>query len=178
MYPGSTWKKDYAPNLKGINWHNAMVIPNPEIPDELEVRTASGFIYFLDRVVPPMPSIEEYMIANQDKYGLYYDILQRFAVYNNSKTDEQSRIQWQKSYDLVFNLAEERGTSTNTAVPPQNMWTAFLPTNNALQSYLDNTVLKYYSSLDSVPRVTLYYILQTQLSRTLVVMSKMENGIL
>lgn len=176
MYPGSTWKKDYPSNLKGINWHNAMILPNPEIPEELEVRTASGFIYFIDRVVPPMPSIEEHMIANPDRFGLYYDILQRFATYGNTRTDEQNRVQYRKGYDLIFNLAEERGPSTNTEVPPQNMWSAFLPNNQVLQQYLDNTVFKYYSSIDSVPRVTLYYILQTQLSGTLVVMSKMEQN--
>lgn len=176
MYPDSDWEKNYTPNLKGMNWHNAMVIPNPEIPDELEVRTSSGFIYFLDRVVPPMPSIEEYMIANQDKYGKYYDILQRFATYGMSRVDEDKQVLYRKSYDLVFDLAEERGPSTNTAVPPQNMWTAFLPPDNVLQSYLDNTVLKYYASIDSVPRVTLYYILQSQLSGALVIPSKLKNG--
>lgn len=176
MYPNSTWEENYTDNLKGMNWHNAMVIPNPEIPDELEVRTASGFIYFLDRVVPPMPSIEEYMRANQDKFGLYYDILQRFAVYGNQRIDEQRRVLYRKSYDLVFDLAEERGPSTNTAVPPQNMWTAFLPSDQVLQNYLDNTILNYYSSIDDVPKVTLFYILQSQLSGALVLMSKLENG--
>ncbi|HKJ79407.1 MAG TPA: fasciclin domain-containing protein, partial [Prolixibacteraceae bacterium] len=176
MYPDSKWKEGYAPDLKALNWHNAMVIPNPEIPEELEVRTASGFIYFIDRVVPPMPSIEEYMRDNPDKFGLYYDILQRFATYGNARSDEQNRVLLQKGYEMVFNLAEERGTSTNTAVPPQNMWSAFLPTNETLQKYLDDTVLKNYSSLDSVPRVTLFYILQTQLSRTMVLKSKMENS--
>ncbi|MCF8380971.1 MAG: fasciclin domain-containing protein [Bacteroidales bacterium] len=176
MYPGSDWEKNYTSNLKGMNWHNAMVIPNPEIPDELEVRTASGFIYFLDRVVPPMPSIEEYMIKHQDKYGLYYDILQRFATYGNPKIDEDKQILYRKSYDLIFDLAEERGPSTNTAVPPQNMWTAFLPPDDVLQKYLNETVLQYYTSIDEVPRVTLYYILQSQLSGALVVPSKLKNG--
>ncbi len=176
MYPGSTWKKGYTPNMKGMNWHNAQVIPNPEIPTEYEVRTASGFIYFLDRVVPPMPSIEEYMRAHLDKYGTYYDVLQRFANYTTSKVDEQNRVQWRKSYTDVFDLAEELGPSTNTAVPPQNMWTAFLPTNDILQQYLNNTVLKYYPSIDSVPRVTLFYILQTQLSARMVLMSQLNKG--
>ncbi len=176
MYPGSTWKKGYKSGLKGMNWHNAQVIPNPEIPDELEVRTASGFIYFIDRVVPPMPSIEEYIRANPQKYGLYYDILQRFAQYGNTRIDEQNRVLWRKSYDQIFDLAEERGPSTNTAVPPQNMWTAFLPPNNVLQNYLDNTVLKFYPSLDSVPRVTLFYILQTQLSPRMVLVSQLNKG--
>lgn len=178
MYPGSSWKDNYDTGLKGTNWHNAMVLPhvNADGEEELEVRTSSGFIYYIDRVVGFMPSIEEYMIANQDKFGLYYDLLQRFATYGNSKVDEQNRVLYRKGYDLVFNLAEERGPSTNTAVPPQNMWTAFLPNNATLQSYLDNTVLKYYPAIDSIPRVTLFYILQTQLSANLVLMSKMEKS--
>ncbi len=176
MYPGSTWEKNYTQNLKGMNWHNAMVIPNPEIPDELEVRTSSGFIYFLDRVVPPMPNIEEYLKNNPGKFSLYYDILQRFASYGNTKIDEQQRVLYKKSYDLVFDLALERGPSTDPAVPPQNMWSAFIPSNEVLQNYLDRTIYKYYSSIDSVPRVTLYYILQTQLSANLVLMSKMEQS--
>ncbi len=180
MYPGSTYKKDYAGELKGTNWHNAMVLPytNADGEEELEVRTASGFIYYIDRVLGTMPSIEEYMIANPDKYGLYYDILQRFAVYGNQRTDEQGRVQYRKSYDLVFNLAHERGPSAGNEgiIPPQNMWTAFLPNNETLQNYLDNTILKYYPAIDSVPRVTLYYILQTQLSQSLVLMSKAEKS--
>ena len=176
MYPGSTWEEGYPGNLEGLNWHNAMVIPNPENQDELEVRTSSGFIYFLDRVVPPMPSIEEYMIKNQDKYGLYYDLLQRFAQYGSSRTDEEGYVQYKKSYKQVFDLASERGPSQRTEVPPQNMWTAFLPSDNMLQSYLDNTVLQYYETIDDIPPVTLYYILQSQLSRNLVLKSKLAEG--
>ncbi len=176
MYPGSTWEKGYVGNLKGMNWHNAQVIPNPEIPEELEVRTASGFIYFLDRVVPPIPSIEEYMVAHPEKFSLYYDILQRFATYPTSKVDEQKRVLYKKSYDLIFDLANEIGPPQTAGIPPQNMWSAFLPNNTVLQSYLDRTVLKYYSSLDSVPRVTLYYILQTQLSANLALLSKIEKS--
>lgn len=184
MYPGSTWKKDYPSDLKGMNWHNAMVIPyasDPAHPEkkELEVRTASGFIYFIDRVVSNMQSIEEYMRANQAKYGLYYDILQRFAEYGNTKVDEQNRVMYRKTYtDPLFDLAHERGPSEGNegVIPPQNMWTAFLPTNDVLQNYLNNTVLKYYPSLDSVPRVTLFYILQTQLSSRMVLMSALKKG--
>lgn len=176
MYPGSTWEKGYPEGMEGLNWHNAQVIPNPKLPDELEVRTSSGFIYFLDRPVSPMPSIEEYMIANQDKYGLYYDLLQRFANYTGQKIDEDRNVLYRKTYDLVYDLAEERASSTNTAVPPQNMWAAFLPQDALLQDYLDNTVFKYYSAIDSIPRVTLYYIVQTQLSRELVLKSKLAKG--
>jgi len=178
MYPGSTWKKDYTPNLKGTNWHNAMVIPNPEIPDELEVRTSSGFIYFLDRVVPPMPSIEEYLRApaNQERFGLFYDLMQRFADYTGGQTDEQNRVLYKKTYDLIFDIADEWATAPRSDPMPRALLSAFIPNNQALQAYLDNTVLKYYPSIDSVPRVTLYYILQTQLSKALALISKIEQN--
>lgn len=176
MYPGSTWEAGYPSGMEGLNWHNAQVIPNPKIPDELEVRTASGFIYFLDRPVTPMPSIEEYLIANQDTYGLYYDLLQRFANYTGDRVNEEREVEKRKTYDLVYDLAEERASSTNTAVPPQNMWAAFIAKNEILQEYLDQTVFKYYESIDSIPRVTLFYIVQTQLSRELVLKSKLSKG--
>ena len=36
-----------------------------------------------------------------EKFGVYYDILQRFARYGTAKTDEQKRILYKKSYDLI-----------------------------------------------------------------------------
>ncbi|MCK4746651.1 MAG: hypothetical protein KAT15_06440, partial [Bacteroidales bacterium] len=105
--------------------------------------------------------------------GLYYDLLQRFAAYGNQMVDEERRVLYRKSYDLIFDLADERGPSTNTNIPAQNMWTAFLPTDAVLQNYLDNSVLQYYAAIDSIPRVTLYYILQSQLSGTIALRSKL-----
>jgi uncharacterized surface protein with fasciclin (FAS1) repeats len=179
MYPGSTWKKGYGLDengipLKGLNWHNAMVLPNPMKTDELEVRTASGFIYFVDRVVPPMPSMEEYLRNNPEKFGLFYDMMQRFANYNSKFVDKDKRVMWKKSYDLLFNIAEEVGPENPPK--PKRMFSGFVPSNDVMQAYLDNSVMKYYPSLDSVPKITLFYILQSQLSEALVLVSKMEQS--
>ena len=179
MYPGSSWRKNYGVDengepLKGLNWHNAMVIPNPEKPDELETRTASGFIYFLDRVVAPMPNMEEYLLNNQDRFGLFYDIMQRFANYTSKKTDKDKRVMYQKSYDLLFNIANEVGPENPPK--PKRMFSGFIPSNTVLQQYLDEKVLKFYPTLDSVPKITLFYILQSQLSEALVLVSKMEQS--
>jgi uncharacterized surface protein with fasciclin (FAS1) repeats len=177
MYPGSTWEEGYPEHLDGLNWHNAMVLPNPDNQDELEVRTSSGFIYFLDRVVPPSPTVEQYIKANQDKYGLYYDLLQRFAEYGGSKIDDQKRVLYTKSYDLIYDLASELasgggGSSSCT----RNMWTAFLPADDILQEYLDKEILPHYPVLDEVPRITMFYILQSQLAERLVLKSTLAAG--
>ncbi|MGE5428939.1 MAG: fasciclin domain-containing protein, partial [Methylococcaceae bacterium] len=163
MYPESKWSK------YGLNWGNAAVT-------ESEVRTSNGFIYFLDQVVPPQKSIEEYLREHRDKFGLYYDILQRFANYSNTRT-VNNQIQYAKSYNsIVSNIAEEQGAFTGNEVRMKDMFTAFLPNNEVLQKYLDEKVLTTYSSIDSVPKVTLAYILQTQLSRSLGLISKISKS--
>lgn len=162
MYPESKWSEN------GLNWGNAAVT-------ESEVRTSNGFIYFIDQVVPPQKNIEEYLREHKDKFGLYYDILQRFADYSTTRTIN-NQIQYGKSYKLVSNIAEEQGAFTGNEVRMKDMFTAFLPNNQVLQEYLDRTVLKTYSSIDSVPKVTLYYILQTQLSRSLGLISKISKS--
>jgi uncharacterized surface protein with fasciclin (FAS1) repeats len=82
-----------------------------------------------------------------------------------------------KSYDLIFDLASEfasggGGSSSCT----RNMWTAFLPSDEILQEYLDKNILQHYSSIESVPRITLFYILQSQLSERLVLRSTLSSG--
>lgn len=165
MYPGSKWETGHG----DMNWGNAMVT-------ESEVRTSNGFIYFVDQVVPPQKNIDQYLLANQDKYGLFYDILQRFATYSASGIDKNKNQLYSKGYNLVSNLAEEQGAFPGNEVRMKDMYTLFLPSDQVLQDYLNKTLLKTYSSLDSVPKVTLYYILQTQISRSLGLMSKISNS--
>jgi uncharacterized surface protein with fasciclin (FAS1) repeats len=163
-YPASTWG--------GLmQWHNAMVIPQtiPATVDNLASRTADGFIYYIDQVVPPMPSIEQYLKNNPDTYGLYYDIAQRFAQYAVVRIDEQDRQNYGKFYRQISNIAAEGGPFLGAL--ERNMrgsFTTFIPTNEVLQNYLDNTVFKYYNSIDSVPEITLYYILQSHINMSLI----------
>jgi uncharacterized surface protein with fasciclin (FAS1) repeats len=162
IYRNSDWNND-------MNWGPAMIT-------ESQVATANGFIYFIDRVVPPQPNIDMYLSRNQDKYGIFYDLMQRFATYGGQKTDPfTKKLMYLKGYDLVSNIAEEQGAFTGNEVQMKDMFTVFVPDDVTMQNYLDNTVLKYYSSIDSVPRSTLFYILQTQISRSLALISKIEK---
>lgn len=179
MYPESEWKKGYTSDMIGTNWHSAMVLPHEnEVGElELEVRTASGFLYFIDRVIEPMPSVDEYL-QKTEKYSIFYDLLQRFATYSSAGSTPDGRALYRKGYDLVYNIANEYGgSSTGPGTNfPQSIWTAFVPSNTVLQNYLDNTLLQTYPSLDSVPRITLYYLLQSHLAMSAVLMSQMEKA--
>lgn len=162
IYKNSTWG--------GLNWHNAMVT-------ESEVRTASGFIYYLDQVVPPMPSIEEHLKDNQDKYGVYYDLIQRFARYRSAGTNEKDERVYRKQYINMMNLASDAGPSAGGELQRQDMFTAYIPKDDVMQTYLDEKVFPYYPAVDSMPEVTLYYIVQSHITPKLNVKSKIKKGV-
>lgn len=167
MYPGSSWS--------GTQWHDAMVT-------EAEVRTSSGFIYYIDRVVAPIPTIEKYLLEHQDNFGLYYDIAQRFATYYDDELNEQAERVYRKGYNQILDFANEWGpsgdlSSGNPDMYPEMlyMFSTFIPYDHVLQEFLDNTVFQYYESIDSVPQLFLVYLLQSHLNSFLNLPSKMEK---
>jgi uncharacterized surface protein with fasciclin (FAS1) repeats len=170
MYPESKWG-----GL--LQWHNAMIIPpegkeNTTDMEDLANPTSSGFIYYLDQVVDSMPSVEQYLIGHQDKYSLFYDLMQRFATYTAAGTDQQGRRLYAKGYSSISDIASEEGPGSGQPTCLLNIFTVFLPDNTLLQTYLDNTVLKTYPSIADVPDVTIRYILQTQITNRLELKSK------
>ncbi len=186
MYPDSKWNDN-------MNWGNAMVLDDPEwVADPKQTleenqisrrnsaarRTSNGFIFYLDRVMDQTESLEQYMQAHPEKYGVYYDMLQRFAKYTSPKVfiDRGKEVGYMKNYDLVSNIAEEQGAFTGNEVRMKDMYSAYVPNNEVLNDYLNKNVLNTYANLDSVPEVTLYYILQTQLGRSLGLISKISKS--
>lgn len=170
MYPESQWG-----GL--LQWHNAKILPpegkeNTTNIEDLANPTSSGFIYYLDQVVDSMPSVEQYLIGHQDKYGLFYDLMQRFATYTSAGTDKQGRRLYSKGYSNISNIASEQGPGVGQYTNQLNIFTVFLPEDDLLQAYLDNTVLTTYPSLADVPDVTIRYILQTQITHRLELKSK------
>jgi uncharacterized surface protein with fasciclin (FAS1) repeats len=172
MYPNSTWG--------GLmNWHTAMIIPpsaNTSNIEDLAHPTASGFIYYIDRVIDAMPSIEQYLIAHQDQYGKFYDLMQRYASYTPSGIDKQGRKLFTKVYTGITNIALEEGPTTGDPMRMANLFTVFMPDDNLLQTYFENTILQGYPSIDSVPDVTIKYILQSQMTNRVEVKSKFTKA--
>lgn len=163
FFPDTKWS--------GLQWYNANVLSS-------EAKCSNGYIYFIDKVVPAIPSIEEYIKDRQGKYGVYYDLIQRFAYYSlvgYSEDDEQVKI-YGKGYSGITNIASEGGpTADGGIIQRKNSWTALIPTNNALKDYIDNTLLKHFSSLDEVPEITLTFLAQSCLVNRLVIPSKMQK---
>ena len=115
------------------------------------------------------------MHDNQEQFGLFYDIAQRFATYPTSKVNEQNERVYRKSYSGIFNIADERGPNSDGTAKHLYLFTAFIPSDNVLQEFLDNTVLPTYGSLDSVPQIFLKYLLKSHLNDFLILPTKMED---
>lgn len=166
MYPESSWS--------GTQWHDAMVTVG-------EVLTSSGFIYYVDRVVKPPPTIETYLIDNKDKFGLFYDLAQRFATYGwgGYSPDPERERRYKKGYNNILNFADGYyGPSNSQAGAMLYMFSAFIPYDHILEDYLDNTILKSYASIDDVPKLFLVYLLQSHLYNRLALPSKMQKRFL
>ncbi len=163
MYPGSSWS--------GTQWNDAMVT-------EAEVRTSSGFIYYIDRVVEPYPTIDKYLHDHQDSYGIFYDLTQRFASYTSLGVNEYDERIYDKSYNQILDLADENGPGSVDNAPSLALYlfTAYVPNDDVLQNYLNNTILQYYSSIDSVPELYWVYLLQSHLSDRINIKSRIEKG--
>jgi hypothetical protein len=171
FFPDVPWENNLVYNTK---WYNANI--------ELAKICSNGYIYFLDKAVPIIYSIEEYLRNNQDKYGLYYDIAQRFARYHYAGRldDANQTMVYIKSYTssgiLGINFADENGPSgTDPVYQRRSIYSALIPTDEVLQAYLDTTIFKYYDYIDSVPEVTLSYILQAHLTKHFELPSKMAK---
>ncbi|MDA3893997.1 MAG: fasciclin domain-containing protein [Salinivirgaceae bacterium] len=167
MYPGSSWS--------GTQWHDAMVIDFGDPDKENPARSSTGFIYYIDRVVSPMPTIDKYLSENPKKYGVFFDIAQRFASYSSAGLNEQNERIYRKSYSSITNIANTDGPGGDPESQMVDYFSSFIPYDHVLQDYLDNRIFKYYNSLDSVPELYLTYLLQSHLGTFLVLPSKMDK---
>ncbi len=171
-YAGATDGSDYTyffpeTEWSGLQWYNANIFRS-------EVRCSNGFIYYLDRAVPYIPSIEEFLIANEDTYGVWYDTYQRFAEYRAAGFDEDFNRLFSKTYRGVTDITPEHGPTDDGTYSRRDLWTIFVPTSEVMQKYLDENILSFYPSLDSVPEVTLIYLLESHVFPNFLLPSKMS----
>ncbi|MCG8476786.1 MAG: fasciclin domain-containing protein [Cytophagales bacterium] len=165
-------KSDYEYFNKGKKWSgfhygNASVL-------EQEIPINNGFLYIIDDVVEPQPSIEEFLASNKD-YSLFKSLYDRFIEYNITTLDlflqinglEKETPVSLKGYGSLANIATEVPTdSWSTGFNNQlgeagfKNHSAFIPNNDALQSYLNETMLKDGRKLEDVPDKVISYLLK------------------
>lgn len=162
FFPNTEWT--------GLQWYNATVLDN--------AKCSNGYIYYLDKAVPEIPSIEDYLRENQDKFGAFYDLIQRFASYSMAKydTDEARTKLYTKKYDKISDIASEIGPVTDGLYRRKATFTLFAPKDEVFQKYINDTFLQSFESLDSVPEISLVFLAQSCIKNSFDIASKIQRS--
>lgn len=162
FFPDTEWKE--------LQWYNASI-------DSI-AKCSNGYVYYLDRAVPEIPNIEDFLRENQDKYGVFYDLIQRFASYSFSEYDDDAdRTKlYSKSYTEIANIASEIGPTDQSPYDRKVTFSLFLPKDEVFQEYINNNLLKHFECLDSVPEISLVFLAQSCIKNNLDIPSKIQSS--
>lgn len=183
----TAWDYNYFyPDSKytGFNVGQAGVV-SPDIDAE------NGMIHEVDKVIMPAQSIDEYL-KGKPGYSSFWKILNRLNTNNTVQyiynTDATSRYQtvtrksdkvYVKAYSplLAYAPNNENFLKIGDNDGQKDCWTMFAPNNEAVDAFVKNTLLKYYSSLDSVPIDIITDFLNAQMFPTVVWPSKFQSTV-
>lgn len=152
-----------------------------------EIPAENGFLYKVDRMVAPLESLDA-ITRNNEKYSLFHTLTERFAnfEYDDDETSNQLGVEdgskvdslWQKKHSLVINIDEEK---INKGLGGRRAWvnnyTVFAPSNEALNQYIQEEILKHYSTLSQVPDFILELIVNAHLRDEVTYPSDIREGV-
>jgi uncharacterized surface protein with fasciclin (FAS1) repeats len=146
----------FFPNtaFTGFNVVDAKVI-TPNIAAE------NGMIHEIDRVIVPLPSIEEYL-KTKPEYSEFKKLYDRYMVNFLLNADASRRYQlltgdnkqvYVKVYNslLAFSPNNENYMKLQDNDGQQNGYTLFVPKNDVLLSYLNSVILEHFKTLENAP---------------------------
>jgi uncharacterized surface protein with fasciclin (FAS1) repeats len=146
FYPSSPYS--------GFNVADARVL-------EKDITAQNGVIHIIDKVITPTQSIDEYL-RNKPQYSEFRKLLEKYMVQFISNLSASTK------YNLITGLNNQvvvKVYSTLLPYSPNNEnflkvedndgqkdgWSIFVPTNTALDNYINTVLLQHYASLDSLP---------------------------
>ena len=147
FFPNSTYS--------GFNVANASVV-NKDILAE------NGVIHEIDQVVLPLPNLDQ-KLASNTQYSVFRNLYEQYLVtyvkdanytrQYNTVTLKTNNV-YVKTYSslLTFALGNESFNKLEPDDSQINGYTLFAPTNTVLQTYLNNTILEFYGTLNSLPQ--------------------------
>jgi uncharacterized surface protein with fasciclin (FAS1) repeats len=122
----------------------------------------NGIFHELDKVVTPLPSIDEYL-RSKPEYSEFKKLYDKYMVSFIINADATRRYQlltgdnnkqvYVKTYNsqLAFSLNNENYLKLQDNDAQQNSWSIFVPKNDVLLTYINNVLLEYYNSFENTP---------------------------
>lgn len=170
FYPGSTYS--------GFNVAQASVT-------QKDIVAENGVIHVVNRVVPALPSIDQYIGTNPKysefkklldrfmvQYVLNQTVTQKYRIVNNSSDDVFTKIY---SSSLAYSLNNENFLKLQDNDAQADAYSIFVPENTALLTYINEVLLQHYPSVDALPANVLFDFVNAHLWRTAVWPSKFST---
>lgn len=173
-----------ATSFSGFNVEGAKVL-NKDVPAE------NGVIHEIDRVVMPLPSIDEYL-RSKGEYKEFRKLYNKYTVTFLLNTDATQRYGiltgdnkqvYVKTYNssLAFSPNNENFLKLQDNDGQQDSWSVFVPKNDELLAYLRNTLLEYYgkdlANLDKLPPQVISDFLNAHMWQTALWPSKFSSTV-
>jgi uncharacterized surface protein with fasciclin (FAS1) repeats len=146
----------------------------------------NGVAYEINKVILPLPSIDEFL-AQKPEYSTFRDLLEKYSVqfdthplvterYKTLTGSNESVYVKFYSSTLGFSPNNENFMKTSDNDGQQDGWTAFVPTNEAINTYASEVLLRYgYNSIEELPLSVIYDFVNAHLWQTTVWPSKFSS---
>lgn len=146
FYPSSTYT--------GFNVVDAAVV-------EKDIAAENGVIHVVNKVITALPSIDQYL-AGRPEYSEFRALFDKFLIqyalnatvttnYNNVHGSNASIYTKVFSNSLAYSPNNENFLKTQDNDGQWNTYTMFVPTNTALQHYINNVLLEHYNQVSDLP---------------------------
>jgi len=150
-----------------------------------DIAAENGTIHEIDRVLTPLPSIDEYL-RSKPEYSEFKKLYDKYLISFLLNADATNRYKlvsgkgdqvYVKAYNgsLAFSLNNENYFKLQDNDGQQGCWSIFVPTNAALQAYEKNVVLEYYGSFDNAPTSILLDLMNAHMWQAPVWPSKFKS---
>ncbi|MBC8053910.1 MAG: fasciclin domain-containing protein [Sphingobacteriaceae bacterium] len=142
LYPGKTFT--------GFNVADAAVV-------EADLPAENGMIHVVDKVLTPLLNAEQYL-ASKPEYSVFKSLLDRLATYTENTALTRRYNVLSGSNDKVYlktypglSFAPNNENFINVGVVGQfQSWSMAVPTNQKLQTFIDD-LLQYYGTFEAAP---------------------------
>ena len=155
---------------------------------EYDLLAENGIVHIIDKVILPLPNIEE-LIAGNSQYSLFKNIIDNYLLeYDLAPVSFQERYKeysgitediYMKAYPLLNyapnceNFLKYGGGEYYDA--QIDGWSIFVPTNDAVEQFFNDKFLTYYGSLDNMSPDLIADFVNAHMFRTIVWPSKFES---
>ncbi len=128
---------------------------------EKDILAENGVIHVIDKVIAPLPNIEQYM-SDKPEYTSFKELFDKYMTVFVTHPEVTRRYQvltgssdpvYVKFYDsqLPFSPNNENWEKLTDNDGQSNSWSIFVPTNEVLDQYIQDVLLEHYESLEKIP---------------------------